>query len=65
MGNPRPIAVLWMDDRVEVYDNAETSLSNGVLHIHQRTGIGSMILAEHHLPICNIRDYYPADQENG
>ena len=63
MSQPRSIAVLWMDDRVEIYDNAETSLSGGVLHIHQRAGTGGTILGEHHIPLCNIRDYYPADQD--
>jgi hypothetical protein len=64
MAAPRPVAVVWMDGRVEVYDNAETGLSNGVLHIHQRAGIGSAVQAEHHIPICNVREYYPADQED-
>lgn len=60
---PRAIAVLWMDDRVEVYENAETTLSNGVLHIHQYNGART-VTGEHHLPIGNIRDYYPADQDS-
>ena len=60
---PRSIAVLWMDDRVEIYSNAETSVSGGVLHIHQYTGITRTLISEHHLPICNIRDWYPADQD--
>jgi hypothetical protein len=60
----RPIAVKWMDGRVEVYDNAETSVSNGVLHIHQRAGTGSPVLGEHHLPLSNIREWYPADQDS-
>lgn len=63
MTQPRAIAVLWMDDRIEVYDNAETALSNGVLHIHQYLGLTRTVTGEHHLPIANIRDYYPADQD--
>lgn len=61
---PRAIAVEWMDGRIEVYDGAETSVSNGVLHIHQYTGITRSPRGEHHLPICNIRDWYPADQDD-
>lgn len=60
---PRSIAVEWMDGRIEIYGNALNSISNGVLHIHQQAGIGSTILSEHHIPLCNIREWYPADQD--
>jgi hypothetical protein len=60
---PRAIAVLWMDDRAEVYANAETHVTDGVLHIHQYTSITRTLTDEHHLPLCNIRDWYPADQD--
>jgi hypothetical protein len=61
---PRAITVIWMDDRTETYSDAETTLHNGVLHIHQYTGITRTLRNEHHLPISNIRDWYPADQDS-
>ena len=64
MSEPRPVAVERMDGRVEIYDHAQTSLSNGVPHLHQRAGMGSAILSEHHIPLCNVRVYYPADQDD-
>ena len=59
---PRAITVVWMDDRIETYADAETALNNDVLHIHQYTG--RMITGEHHLPISNIREWHPADQDS-
>ena len=61
----RDITVLWMDDREETYPGAETTVRDGVLHLFSYSGVTRTVLSEHHLPLCNIRDWYPAGQDGG
>ncbi len=59
----KTITVLWMDDREEIYPDIETTVRDGVLHIFQYTGITHGLRAEWHLPLSNIRIWYPDGQE--
>lgn len=58
----KTITVLWMDDREETYPRASTVVREGVLHIHQYAEITHTLTGEWHLPIANIRCWYPDGQ---
>lgn len=59
----KTIVVLWMDDRRETYADVQTQVLNGALHISQYKATTRGRLNEWHLPLSNIRIWYPADQE--
>lgn len=59
----KTITVLWMDDREETYPDIQHSVRDGILHIFQYKAATRGLLAEWHLPLDNIRVWYPAGQE--
>ena len=58
----KTITVLWMDDRTETYLDVQTSVRDDVLHVFQYKKDTVRLTAEWHLPLCNIRGWWPADQ---
>lgn len=59
----KTITVLWMDDHEETYPDVTTTVREGVLHIHQYTGLRESIAREWHWSMINIRGWYPAHQD--
>ena len=59
----KTITVLWMDDREETYSDTTAAIRDGVLHIHQYTPPRGSLVNTWHLPLSNIRAWFPAGQE--
>jgi len=59
----RTIVVVWMDDREETYDGVQTSVRDEVLHIFRYHPKTLKMTREWHLPISNIRYWYPDGQD--
>ena len=56
------IQILWMDGKKATLPDVNTSVREGVLHIHQYTG--TAIVGEWHFPTANIRWWTPV-QDGG
>ena len=61
--NLKTIRVTWMNELKEVYEDVTTTVSDGVLHIHQYVGSAKMLYDEWHIPINNIRLWKPLKPE--
>ena len=59
----KTITVIWMDDQKETYPDVQTQVLNGALHISRYKTAERGRLNEWHLPLSNIRIWYPSDQE--
>lgn len=61
----RTVVITWMDSNVAAYENATTSVLNGVLHVYlyrvaETSGVRTLS-GTWHFPISNIRAWGPEE----
>lgn len=59
------LKITWMDGISETFGNVTATVLNGVLHVHEYTGVTRVLKNEWHFPTANIRVWAPAGQGNG
>lgn len=59
------LKITWMDNVSETYRNVTTTVRDGVLHVHEYSGVTHAIIGEWHIPTANIRVYAPDNGHNG
>lgn len=55
----KTIRITWMDGEEQTYHYVTASVLNGVLHVHQYSGLLNVLTDEWHFPISNIRSWAP------
>ncbi len=60
------ILITWMDDDrypARTFSDVNTSIREGVLHIHQYTTSSNKLIREWHFPLNNIRGWEPVTND--